>query len=566
MNRRERVWCLAYAALLAFVTSLPYLIAYAMQGQAWRFTGFVFAVEDGNSYIAKMLLGSQGAWLFRTPYTAEPQRGVLAFLPYLLLGKLAAGPALHEQLVALFHLFRVGAIPLEILAIYRFLGLVVPSVTWKRWGTVLASAGGGLGWVLLALGRPDWLGSLPLDFHSPETFGFLAAYGLPHLVLGRALLLYGLILYLESGEHPRRAWGAGAAFLGLALLQPLTVVSALAVVGAHLVALAGAAWRRGEWRPWLGWVRRAAISAVVPAPFLVYTAVAFGSDPYLRAWTSQNLILSPNPLHYIVAYALVLVPAIAGIVLLSHNQTPNGLLPVVWVLALPALAYWPSNLQRRMPDGVWVAWAALAAYGMAAWAQAQPRSRWAGVALLGLSLPSTGLLLAGGFGVALVPASPAFRPAPETSAFEWLATQAKGSPVVLAAYSTANALPAWAPVRVVAGHGPESADLATLLPQVEAFFGTAEDEASRREFLARQGVRYVFYGPQERAEGGWNPTAAPYLSLRYTDEGYAVFEVLPASEATERAPTHASGVHRASICWVDRLDACGDPVITEGGP
>jgi len=79
------------------VTMLPYLLGYASQGDAWRFTGFVFGVEDGNSYIAKMLSGSAGAWLFRTPYTPEAQRGVLAFLPYILLGKLASPPGLHEQ-------------------------------------------------------------------------------------------------------------------------------------------------------------------------------------------------------------------------------------------------------------------------------------------------------------------------------------------------------------------------------------------------------------------------------------------------------------------------------------
>ena len=39
--------------------------------------GFIFAVEDGNSYIAKMLSGVQGAWLFRTPYTSMQQGGVL---------------------------------------------------------------------------------------------------------------------------------------------------------------------------------------------------------------------------------------------------------------------------------------------------------------------------------------------------------------------------------------------------------------------------------------------------------------------------------------------------------
>jgi hypothetical protein len=98
-----------------------YLVGYASQGTEWRYSGFVFGVEDGNSYLAKMLSGSAGAWLFRTPYTAEEQRGVLAFLPYFLLGKLAGPPGLQVQLAVLFHLFRLAAGILAILATYDFL-------------------------------------------------------------------------------------------------------------------------------------------------------------------------------------------------------------------------------------------------------------------------------------------------------------------------------------------------------------------------------------------------------------------------------------------------------------
>ncbi|HLB64945.1 MAG TPA: hypothetical protein VJJ46_08895, partial [Anaerolineales bacterium] len=181
MTRAERRWCLLYSAVLVVLTGMPYLLGYFAQSEAWVFSGFVFGVEDGNSYIAKMLSASQGAWLFRTPYTTSDQRGIIAFLPYILLGKLAQGEAIREQLVALFHAFRSAAIFLEVWAVYRFAALFIAEGPWRRWATILATAGGGLGWALVALGQGSWLGSLPLDLHSPESFGFLAIYGLPHL-------------------------------------------------------------------------------------------------------------------------------------------------------------------------------------------------------------------------------------------------------------------------------------------------------------------------------------------------------------------------------------------------
>ena len=61
--------------------TLPYLIAYSSQGRGSRFSGFLFGVEDGNSYIADMRQGADGAWLFRDPYTSESQRGEPLYLP-----------------------------------------------------------------------------------------------------------------------------------------------------------------------------------------------------------------------------------------------------------------------------------------------------------------------------------------------------------------------------------------------------------------------------------------------------------------------------------------------------
>ncbi len=116
----ERRTVLLFALIVMFITTIPYIIGYSAQGDEYRFSGFVFGVEDGNSYIAKMLNGWSGNLLFRSPYTAYPQAGLYFYLPYLLLGKLGSPPALHEQLVALFHLFRIAAGILFICASYDF--------------------------------------------------------------------------------------------------------------------------------------------------------------------------------------------------------------------------------------------------------------------------------------------------------------------------------------------------------------------------------------------------------------------------------------------------------------
>jgi hypothetical protein len=175
-TRGERRWAIGFCLVVALITAVPYLLGYAQQGSEWRFTGYLFGIEDGNSYTAKMLLGADGRWLFRTPYTPYPQNGVLAFLPYILLGKLTAAPGQHEQLIALFQLFRVAGVVVFGMASYDFLAVYVQEIKLRRLGMALAMLGGGLGflavvglgglWQSSVLGRVLPGMDMPLEFYS----------------------------------------------------------------------------------------------------------------------------------------------------------------------------------------------------------------------------------------------------------------------------------------------------------------------------------------------------------------------------------------------------------------
>lgn len=545
----QRRWTLGLAAVIIFLTTLPALIGFAVQGEAYRFTGFVFGVEDVNSYIAKMLSGQAGAWLFRTPYTPLPQRGVLLFLPYLLLGKLAAPPALHEQLVSLYHLLRLLAVALATLATYDFLAVLLLEERWRRWGTVLITLGGGFGWVLVLLGQDFWLGSLPLDFYSPETFGFLGLYGFPHLGLARAALLWALVAYSHllwpspgSAAPLKKAVPLSAWWLLAGLMQPLTALVIGLVLGLHLGVQGVVVLRQRSAEQLQGWLRTMSLvilAGLLPGGYVLYNAIALWSDPFLQQWTAQNIIRSPHPLHYLVAYGLILPFAwLGGRIALQLTQKERrvwGWLLVGWVALFPLLAYLPVNLQRRLPEGVWAAWVALAMLafeGRSGGEQAAPaeeapgRKNWHAL-WLGFAFPSTLLLLIGGCLSASRPNMPIFRPAEEVAGFEFLAQNAAPGQVVLSAYETGNALPAWAPLRVVIGHGPESARLEELRPQVAAFYAECTADDQRLALLRQYQVAYVFWGPAERRLGDWYPERATYLRRVFQQGDYSIYEVLP---------------------------------------
>ena len=281
---------------------LPYILEYARAGGDWEFTGFVFGVEDGNSYIAKMHSGASGNWLFISPYTAYPQHGVIAFLPYILLGKLSSAPGQHEQLVVLFHLFRI------------FAGILAVTAT----------------------------------------YDFLAIFGLPHLLLARAFLLWGIRFYLmgddlksevrfdDKGKWFRKHFSSGVItgilFLAVSLAQPLTVVIGWVLLLAHSGGLffwtlpKKNNYELEKINHFRSYFMRVLLAIGVSSPIVIYTTLTFSTDPFLVEWTVQNIILSPHPIQYLLAYGLLLPIAFGGAYFVLLDDPWRGWFPVVWVL------------------------------------------------------------------------------------------------------------------------------------------------------------------------------------------------------------------------------------------
>ena len=526
-DKAERKWIWLYALLIMVITSVPYVIGFLMQDDHWRYTGFVFGVEDGNSYIAKMLSGAYGAWLFRTPYTTHSQQGVLAYFPYLALGRVSLASLRHTSLVWWFQVFRWAGGIMMVHGTYDFVSIFLKNISSRRFATVVATAGGGLGW-LVVLGLDGiWQNGLPLEFYSPETFGFLSLYGLPHLACARGLLMWGLARYLTGGGHPwRDGLITGLLWLLLGIMQPMTVLIGGAVIGLHLL-LTGIGWitRRADLQSkWKLQFQYALGMAIVSAPLIAYTAIAFLTDPFLRVWSAQNILPSPPIPDYLLAYGIMLLLAVFGAkFVLQHNDKNRWLLILGWIALFPILAYAPFNVQRRLVEGAWVA---MVVFAVAAFETYKPGvQRIIRYGLLTSFLPGL-ILIAGGVATVMQLKTPLYRPASEVAVFEFLAKNADVNDIVLASYETSNPLPAWAPLRIMIGHGPESFQLEKGKARVDRFFQTGTSDEERLELLNEFQVRYVFWGPNERDLGPWQPSQADYLQAWYENDGYQVFKVI----------------------------------------
>jgi len=513
-----------FAVVVMALTMVPYLVGYAQQGEEWRYTGFVIGVEDGNSYVAKMLSGSYGSWLFRSPHSAVEQNGVIAYLPYILLGKLASGPAQHDQLIVLYHLARFVFGSFAILATYDFAAIFIKQENLRWWALVFITLGGGLGWILVSISQKGYLGSIPLEFISPESFGFLGIFGFPHLAAARALFLWGLVAFIKF----ENGYITGVLWLIMGFFQPMVVVIAWAVIGSYnaIAILHRYFYPKYFLSVDLKNSKELLIEAVravaISCPIVIYTAYIFLRDPYFKVWSMQNRFPSPHFFHYLVAYGLVLPFTIMGIRKLIKSRKHESLMLASWLIMAPFLIYAPVITQRRLAEGLWV----VLIIGFVGNYINSDGIPWYARGLLLLLLPSSLFIFLGSILTTAKPSEPIFRNSDEILAYEFIAEFTEKDNVILSSFEIGNNLPAWAPVRVVMGHGPETIGLDRIQSDISAFFDFPDAYRNDcSEFFEKFDVDYLFWGPFEKNTWKAEPGDIECLVEIYNNEGYSLYEV-----------------------------------------
>jgi hypothetical protein len=537
----EILWATAWALLVLSLTSLPYLLGYYLSSPEMHFGGFVIAVEDGNSYIAKMGQGARGEWLFHLPYTSEDHKEALLFIFYLLLGKLARISGL--SLVTTFQLARLVLASFLLITIYVFISFFTPWRALRRISFLLCCFSSGLGWLLITCGLPSLFGDMPIDFWVPDAFAFLVVFTFPHLSLSQTLLLGIFLLALLAFESDEWRFSLLASFMGLAvsLIHPYTLPVVGTVLGSYVLAT-GKKRGRSVWMQ----VKHLAVMTLPSAPYLVYTLYIFTAWPAFRAWREQSYTLSPHPLHYILGYAFVGLLAVPAIVHLWGRKSERGLLLLCWIAVTVLMLYFPLKIQRRLIEGFQIPLCILASLGLTRYVlPAVTRSgltsnltrfqrytrpklrRFVTTAIILLTIPSNLLLIA----TSLIQVSrlspPIFHEGMELEAMDWLAAHTQPSDIVLSSYEVGNYIPVRAGNRVFLGHGPETIHAEEKGDIVRRFFQAQTSDAYREEILRRYNIAYLFHGPAEKALGDFQPATRLYLEEAFANGRYTIYEVNP---------------------------------------
>ena len=536
-SQRERVQILAVSLIVLALTSLPYILGYALAPADMEFGGLVMNIEDSQSYLAKMLQGAQGRWLYHIPFTPEEHEGAFVGGFYLFWGWVAR--LLGLPIIYLWHTSRILGGALLLLVTYLFIARFLEDTSERIFTFLLSMLGSGFGWAALLTGQPFLWGSFPVDFKMPEAHPFFTILTFPHFSFATAMLVVIFLLLLEYLRRGGLWWSglAGVATLLLIIAQPFNVVIVAVVLLAYL-ALLLLLNRLPPGRRFWGLLP----PALIPLPLVIYYYFVFTTNPLFHAWWEQALTPSPHPLHYLLAYGpfVLAIPGIRALI----REKGEGLLLVAWAVIIPPLLYLPVNPQRRFVEGLHIPLSILATIGLyryllpkmessCLWARItsheryEPRSlrRFVLVAIFLLTLPSNLYVLASLGVTAIQHPYPFYHEGAEVEAVDWLAAHTSSDDTVFTTYWTGSYIAARAGNRVFLGHWAETMNYAQKMEKARTFFGPASDKW-RKALLRDYNISYLFYGPREKALPGFQPEGKPYLVESYSNRLVTIYRVV----------------------------------------
>jgi hypothetical protein len=514
-GNKEWRWLAIVALALVLAGSLPYVIAWTTTAEGQHFTGLMFNPQDGNSYIAKMRQGLAGSWVFRLPYTSEPQEGAPVYLFYLFLGHVARWTGL--PLIALYHAARTVGGAVMLVALYALAARASDDLGERRAMFLLAALGSGLGWLVVFFGYRS------ADLWVPEAFPVYALLANAHFALAMGLMAWIAVCGLriaggrkQEARSKRDMWYGPGMVLGavaLGAVQPFGLVAAFGGLGVMLAARAvrerAVPWRAGAW---------VAVAGVAALPYPIYMLRAIRVDPALSAWSAQNVTRSPPLWDWALSYGLVLALAVPGAISAVRRGRDADWLLLGWAGVTLVGMYLPLPLQRRLSLGLGVPLGLLAGVGWWRWLRPRirPRRRAFVHGLMLAFCALTPLFLIVGH---LATASGAYLSDGEWAALRWLRQEGDSGAVVLTSTRLGLYVPAWAGQPVVYGHPFETVDAEARKEQVEAFWAGEMEAGKRRVFLQENQVEYVLVdaGIGGLEIGDWR--------LAFEADGVSVYDV-----------------------------------------
>jgi hypothetical protein len=531
--------CILAAPLMSLVPTLGGYMAASPPER--NFLGFRHLTTDFLQYASFIDQAREsGSPLMKNRLTGEPQAG-----RYVLLYLWLAG--LESKLTGLgipaaWHLlqFLVGALFLAVS--WRLLGRLLPEPSPRLTAFLLVCFGGGLEWIPWLMGSgggdPSAPGSQWLAFWNWSTFGSLTV---PPWIAAQLLFLTILLTLLNLSHSPRRPPVLQRLLLFVLtpvvwLVHPYTGVFTYAFLFAVPFTAAIADLLRlrrpdGSFlRDRLSLVAPGLLSLLPMAVFLLWVR----ADPVYAATTKHLLdwrVVFPLGL-WPLTYGLILIPACVGLWRVARDTGLRRELLLAWVVIAALLSQNPWLAGYKFQFLLHLPLCILAARGVV-WLAAEIRWcatlwRWRSLRVALFLVVAAWPLIVPFKDLASARNEPElFASQGQLEALAYLRDQPDGT--VLATYRNAR-LVAWHGGHVTwAGHWFLTLDYERKQLEIVRFFSPNTPDEWKRGFLGREGIEYLFLGPEDASLGY---DAAVLGTTLFESEGFRVVEVLQGSRGS----------------------------------
>lgn len=495
-----------FLVIFALMIVLPYGAAAMMGGKHHVFGGFLLNPLDGNSYLAKIYQGAEGAWRFTLPFTPEPGEGAYIFLFYLFLGHLCRLTGI--PLIWMFHIWRVTGSIFLLIVMRRFFLFLFADDGKSAWrALLLAGIGSGMGWTVFAFGV------MTGDFWVAEAYPFLSSYANPHFPIGLGLMLLILLFAMEGKKD---YWQLVVVALLLGIIMPFGV-AVDCMIFAGLAAVDQIKKKKVNYLPLI-------LIGVFGGAMIAYQVGVTIWDPVFSAWNAQNVTPVTAWWDLLLSFSPVLLVAMGGVWLSRKDMLETkAFVLVVWLVGAILMMVLPVNLQRRFVLGLFIPAAGLGVYGSKKIAEHFKfnRDRLYKI-VLGLAVPTNVILLLAGVLGALSKNSSIYLTRAEQEVMLWLEAQPREC-LVLADPKLGMFVPGHSGCRVMYGHPFETVNAEKEEEKVESFYSGGLSVEEEWGYLVDNGIKYVIYGERERALG--NPKVLETLSLVFEENEVEIYAV-----------------------------------------
>jgi hypothetical protein len=375
----------------------------------------------------------------------------------------------------------------------------------------------------------------------PEAISFLALYQTSHFIASITLTLVIFLLLLIAFEKNKFSYTIWAGLLSLFYFNfhPYYLPVIFGVPGLYLLWQSFVAGKI-NWRA----VWYLIVVFLISLPSVFYHAWLIKQGEVIGYRSVQNVTLISWPIFIFLGYGFLWAGLLLGIFFIRKNKAWNNRFTflLLWLIFNLTLAYSPLPFQSRYLQGLHVILVIFTAVGLVdlyyylkLWVSPKKFDFWINNPALMMILFLIFFALSNIYNVGrdlyYFIAKPVgikeilYVPKDVVKAISWFDNQPKDK-IILAGDMTSKFIPGLSGQLVYFGHPQETLFADAKAMNLVWFFRSDGDDYSKKNFLVKNEIDYVFYSDYEKKLGNFNPENKSYLKLVYALPQAKIYQVV----------------------------------------